>query len=133
MKRYSNEMVKERKNRMRTKILKIYGGFLFVGIIYFIWIQATNIYIPCFYFLTTGLLCPGCGTTRMFLSLIQLDFAGAFAHNPVAFLLFFVWNLIALLSFWGKPSFVKQGRFLYGVFAVSVIILWGFGVVRNLY
>jgi len=33
----------------------------------------------------TGLPCPGCGMTHAFLALGRLDFAGAFAANPLAF------------------------------------------------
>ena len=50
---------------MRTKILKIYGITLTIGIAYLIWILITNITIPCLYFTTTGLFCPGCGTKQV--------------------------------------------------------------------
>lgn len=118
---------------MRMKILKIYGTFVGIGLIYFLWTKVTQIYIPCFYLTTTGFLCPGCGTTRMFLSILRLDFAGAFSHNPVVFLLFIIWNLISLLCFLGKPSFIKNEKFLYSALVISVILLLIFGVLRNMY
>ncbi|PIU19970.1 MAG: hypothetical protein COT18_04715 [Elusimicrobia bacterium CG08_land_8_20_14_0_20_59_10] len=39
----------------------------------------------CFFRALTGLPCPGCGMTHAFLALGRLDFAGAFAHNPLVF------------------------------------------------
>lgn len=39
--------------------------------------------IPCLFYSATGLLCPGCGVSRMCLCLLRLDFAGAWEANPV--------------------------------------------------
>ena len=118
---------------MRTKILKLYTGIFVIGSIYLIWLLATDTYIPCFYFITMGLLCPGCGISRMFVSLAKLDIAAAFSYNPVVFIFFAIWNLIALLCFIGKPKFVQTPKFMYTLLGFSVItlILWGFA--RNLY
>lgn len=118
---------------MRTKILKIYGITLTIGIAYLIWILITNITIPCLYFTTTGLFCPGCGTTRMLLSLIKLDFFEAFSYNPVVFILLSVWNLIALLCFWGRVTFVQNPKFLYTALSISIIIFFIWGIARNIY
>ncbi len=118
---------------MKKKIIKIYSTILGLGLAYYIWILVTGLVIPCFYLKTTGLFCPGCGVTRMFLSLLKLDIVGAFLYNPVAFVLFFVWNLIALFCFLGKPAFVQRPGFLYGSLYVSVGTLLIFGVLRNLY
>lgn len=126
-------MNQKETEKLRAKIRKIYGGILLFGLIYFLWIKITNAAIPCFYFVTTGYLCPGCGITRMFLSLAKLEFSKAFFYHPPAFCLFFLWNLIAALCYWGRISFVKQEHFLYGIFALSMIVLICFGVVRNLY
>lgn len=117
---------------MRRKILKIYGGILSVGLGYLILTSVMHIDIPCFYFATTGFLCPGCGVTRMFLSLARLDFAEAFSYNPVVFVLLILWNGIALLCFCGKTAFVKDKRFLYTVLGLSIAALLIFGFVRNL-
>lgn len=37
----------------------------------------------------TGILCPGCGMTRSFHSIMHLDFVSAFEYNPVFVLLIF--------------------------------------------
>ena len=118
--------------KMRTKILKLYGILLSIGFLYWLWIRLTGLKLPCFYLTTTGYQCPGCGTTRMFLSLSQLDFAAAFAYNPAAFILFFVWNLIALLCLTERVQFVQKPKFLYGVFVLSIAVLLLFGILRNI-
>lgn len=118
---------------MRTKILKIYISTFIIGTIYLVWLLATGIYIPCFYFITTGLLCPGCGISRMFVSLAKLDIAKAFSYNPVAFIILILWNLIALLCFIGRPRFVQKSKFLYTSLwtTIAILLIWGFA--RNIY
>ena len=119
---------------MRKQIAKLYTVILSVGAAYYLLIQVTGISIPCLYYKTTGLLCPGCGTTRMFLALARLDIAAAFSHNPVMFVLFFLWNLIALLcclkAKWAV--FFQSKKFLYTVFWLSVAALWIFCIIRNI-
>ena len=118
---------------MRAKILKIYASIFIIGTIYLVWLLTTDIYIPCFYFITTGLQCPGCGISRMFLSLAKLDIPTAFSYNPVVFILFVIWNIIALLCFWGKIAFVKKPKFLYTALGISIAILIIWGFIRNLH
>ncbi len=117
---------------MRKNIIKIYCTIFIVGIIYFIWTSATEIYIPCFYYITTGLLCPGCGSTRMFLSLAKFDIAGAFSYNPVIFVLIILWVVISFLCFIDKIKFVKDKRFLYIMLGITITALLIFGIVRNI-
>lgn len=42
----------------------------------------------CAFVNTWGILCPSCGGTRAFASVMHLDFTGAIAYNPVVALLF---------------------------------------------
>ena len=117
---------------MRKRIFKIYTAILSVGLIYLLWIGLTGLKIPCLYLLTTGLQCPGCGITRMLLSLLCLDFAAAFSFNPVVFVLFWIWNLIALFCFIGKPKWIQKPSILYTVLGISIAILVVFGLLRNM-
>ena len=71
---------------MRRKVLKIYGWTFLIGTVYASWVLLTGKFIECFYWKATGYLCPGCGLTRMFISLIKLDVAAAFNYNPVMFI-----------------------------------------------
>lgn len=119
-------------DHIRLKIIKIYTVLLGVGILYYVWTKLTGIYIPCFYLSMTGALCPGCGITKMFISMIEGEFVKAFFYNPVAYILFFVWNLIALLCFWGKVKIIRNSRFLYTMLGITMALLVCFGIVRNL-
>lgn len=117
---------------IRKSIMRIYGSIFVVGILYVIWIKATGYMIPCMYVTTSGFLCPGCGTTRMLLSLLQLRFVDTYTYNPVTFCLFFFWNGIALLSFWGKWPIVRNKRVLFGCFYLSLAVMLGYWIVRNI-
>ena len=117
---------------MKKSILKIYATILGIGLPYYAWVSLTGRYIPCFYLSTTGFKCPGCGISHMFVAMAKLDFAKAFSYNPVMFVLFFVWNAIALLCFIGKPAFVQSPKFLYGALYVTVVVLFAFWLLRNL-
>lgn len=115
----------------RKAILKIYGIVLALCIPYLIWSLSTNIYISCLFHSLTGFMCPGCGISRMFLSLVRFDIVGAFSYNPVVFILLILWNVIAILCFTEKIRFVQSKRFIYSALGVSVIALTIYGIVRN--
>ncbi len=116
---------------MRRSIIKIYLWVIAIGGGYWLWGELTGLYLPCFYYSSTGLLCPGCGCTRMFLALSRLQFAEAFSHNPVVLVLLIFWNLIAVLCFWGKPKFLQSKRFLWIALYCTIGILLIFGFLRN--
>jgi len=62
-------------------------------IAYYIFTQLTHIGIPCVFRVITGKYCPGCGVSRMCVSLIKGDFYGAFRYNMLV-LLFLPFMLI---------------------------------------
>ena len=124
-------MTEEQIKRLKKVILR-WGIILSLGIIYLVWVLLTDIRIPCVFYEITGLLCPGCGITRMFSSLSYLDFSSAFAYNGfmLVSLPFFV-GLIAFLEI----RYVKRGKASPRHF-VPVIVLWAvgalaFAVLRN--
>lgn len=39
--------------------------------------------LPCLFVGLFGIPCPGCGITRAYIALFRLDFAAAFAYNPM--------------------------------------------------
>lgn len=105
---------------MKKKVLKIYAYILIIGGVYALWGLLTGKFIPCFYRLTTGFECPGCGITRMFISMFKLDFVSAFHYNPFMFVMFFFWNAIGILCMFDKVKFVQRPRFLYTCFYISL-------------
>lgn len=62
--------------------LLVRGGLLLLGGALYAWIAARFGGISCVFHLVTGLKCPGCGVTRMCLSLLRGDLRGAFGQNP---------------------------------------------------
>ena len=75
----------EIKVRLRKTLLK-YSIILGIALAYLAFVLLTGIGIPCVFHEITGLKCPGCGISRMFISLAKLDFVSAFKHNPFVFL-----------------------------------------------
>lgn len=116
---------------MRKKILIIYSSLITAGVLYYILITFVGLEFPCLIYEVTGFKCAGCGITRMFLSLLNFRFAEAFLHNQVMFVLFFIWNIIAMLAFIGRPSFVRKSKFLYTMIYISVAFLTNFALARN--
>ena len=115
----------------RRKVVRIYAYTLAIGGAYYALISLTGIKIPCIYATLFHLQCPGCGATRMALALLRLDFRAAFGYNPALFILFFLWNAVALLYFWGRPRFVRREFFLQCAMAVSIAVLVAWGFFRN--
>jgi Protein of unknown function (DUF2752) len=48
--------------------------------------QTAGLYPPCFFYLLTGLHCPGCGATRCVDALVHGDLPQALAYNPLLIL-----------------------------------------------
>lgn len=90
--------------------------------------------ISCPFHRLTGLLCPGCGVSRMCLALLRLDFAAAFQANAM---------LLALLpaglalSAAHAVRFVRTGpcaltRLERTAVWLMAVLLMAFGILRNL-
>ncbi|MEI7529874.1 MAG: DUF2752 domain-containing protein [Elusimicrobiota bacterium] len=69
----------------------------------------------------TGLPCPGCGMTHAFLALGRLDFAGAYAENPLVFPLA---ALMALYVIGRVPRAVRSGKTV-NLALLGVLVFWG--------
>lgn len=55
-------------------------------VLYLIVSSYFHFYVPCPIKEITGFYCPGCGITRMLISLLHLDIYGAFRYNPLVFI-----------------------------------------------
>lgn len=79
--------------------------------------------IPCLVRLLTGFYCPGCGVTRMIISIAKLDFYQAFRYNPLVFI------LLPFLIF----MFFSKNKYKYEkIYYVIIVLLIVFGVMRNI-
>lgn len=102
--------------------------FLVYGILYIF----TKRGIPCVIHKITGLYCPGCGITRIFISLFKLNIYQAFRYNPLVFILLIMCTLYFLadfLKFKISKSHIKLPKSIYIILLIIVIL---FGILRNI-
>lgn len=116
---------------MRKITLRLYFWIVAAGLLYALCVTA-GLQFPCFYLQTTGLQCPGCGITRMFFSMLRLDFTAAFRYNPVMFVLFFVWNAVGLFCICTDNKIIKSPKPIYILFWTSFAVMLLFWPLRNL-
>ena len=120
---------------MKERLFRIagrYGIILGIGILYYVFVSLTNVGIPCFFRLVTGLQCPGCGISRMLMALVRLDFVSAFHHNPVVFL---TAPILLFCFIRSDIDYIRTGKSSVSrynwVWISELVILLVFGVVRN--
>lgn len=126
------KMKTEEKKRL-YKILLNAAVILGIGIGYVLFVNLTGLGIPCVFNLVTGLKCPGCGISRMFLALFRLDFIAAAKYNLLVFILlpFFI-----VLLFYKSWQYVKNGKTEMGIaekvfYSVAFVLCIIFFVLRN--
>ena len=86
---------------------KKYAVIIAMGLTYFWFVSRTGWSLPCPFHAVTGLECPGCGITRLFLALGHGDFRAAFAANPA---LFFAGPLLIFLLARDEYYFIRTGH-----------------------
>lgn len=116
------------------KKLIITGLAVVVCLAYYLLLTFFNVGIPCLFHKFTGLLCPGCGITRMILSILHLDFKSAFQYNQVIFIFspIILYFIIRLYISWLKSESYKLSLFENIVVYIMLIVLLIFGIVRNI-
>ena len=115
----------------KKKYIKIVSLLLFLVCIYIYvnFILEKGFEIPCLIKKITNLECPGCGITRMFISLFKLDFYQAFRYNPLVFILFFLLVFkIVIELFTDKINKYFNNKF----YIALVFILIIYGILRNI-
>ena len=127
---HSNPEIRARARRVAVKYSIILGAAL----AYLIFVLCFDFGIPCVFREITGLKCPGCGISRMFLSLSQLDFVAAFRHNPVVFTtgpLLLAYLATAEIKYirYGERNMDKWEIFMWGELA----LLLAYGILRNIF
>ena len=102
-----------------------------IFLIYAVLIISFDIGIPCVFYEITGLYCPGCGITRLCLSLFEGDIYQAFRYNPIIFInLPILFILFVLNIFLKKNKNIKKITDVIIIFLATITII--FGVIRNI-
>lgn len=119
----------------RKKLL--FSIFVFIlGVVTFLLFLFLNhtysFYIPCFFHKITGFYCPGCGITRMILSLLKFDFYQAFRWNPFLFSvipLFLIYGIIYYFCWLYDKKIPRLPNIVWNILLILAII---FMVLRNI-
>lgn len=102
-----------------------------IFLIYTVLIISFDIGIPCVFYEITGLYCPGCGITRLCLSLFEGDIYQAFRYNPIIFIdLPILFILFVLNIFFKNNKNIKKITDVIIIFLATITII--FGVIRNI-
>lgn len=116
-----------------TKTIRDVSLIILAGIIYYLIYRLTGWGIPCVFREVTGLRCPSCGISHMFIHLSSGQFRSAYQDNQF---LFFTWPLVAAEIVYiiyrnesGK-DLPKKNVIMISVFAV---LLATFGILRIIY
>ena len=120
------------EDRLRKTLIK-YSVILGIGLLYLIFVLSTGIRIPCLFYELTGLKCPGCGVTRMLVSIARLDFAAALHYNPF---LFVTGPIIVAYLAAAETKYVLHGNRSMGKWQLllwaELILLLAYGILRNI-
>ena len=121
--------------KKRTKnVLLLFAIIIAIGLIYIIFNSLTGIGIPCMFHALTGLNCPGCGVSRMIISIVHLDFESAFRYNAALFVLspVFLGLAISIIVKYIKTGSQKLNKGQSAVVYALIVLLLLFGIIRNL-
>lgn len=122
---------------MKKRMKKIIVRDIIIALLlicYAVIVITTGKSIPCFIHLLTGLQCPGCGISRMLISMLYGDFRTAFSFHPF---LFIAWPVLLTLLLNADYRYIKQGRAnlissMNLVAITYVVLLLVFSIWRNL-
>ncbi len=122
----------------KTRLARLLGGlclFVILGLGYAGVVHVLGRGLSCPFYMATGLLCPGCGVSRMCLFLLRGDWAGAWRANPGLFLLS---PLLAALFGLHAVRYVREGErktpaWESRLWVVLAVLLLLYGALRNLH
>lgn len=121
--------MKKRRKKVITAAIVLFAA----AVLYYIINKITGFSIPCPIHFITGLYCPGCGISRMFIALFELDFYRAFRQNAMVFISL---PLLLFLIIYSAIKYIKCGNMpnskWFNVITVILICCYVlFGVLRN--
>ena len=93
-----------------------------------------NFYLKCPIYELTHLYCPGCGITRMIISLVKGNFYQAFRYNPLLFILipFVVWYFLDVIIASKRKKNPFLERFEPNIWYILIGIFMVYGILRNI-
>lgn len=118
---------------MKKNSLRLGFWILIGGLFYYLVIRYTHFSIPCLFYSTTHLKCPGCGVTRMIVECSFFRFKAAAKYN---YFLFFTSPVIAYIILY-EFFFKKKGKAIDKISnAITIaymvaLLIWM--VLRNIY
>lgn len=122
--------------RLRLRRMLILCALILgAGLLYAFWCSQTGLSIPCFFYILTGLRCPGCGSTRVCLNLLKLDFSAAFWANPFLFIILpfgSIWLIYRSVLYIRSGDQRLSKIETRGVWC-CVILLFIWGILRNIF
>ncbi|MBE7041857.1 MAG: DUF2752 domain-containing protein [Ruminococcaceae bacterium] len=121
------------KARLHKELQRL-AIILLIGFAYLAFVLITGWRIPCIFKVITGFDCPGCGITRMCVSIAKLDFVAAFRFNPVVFTTL---PLMLGCIAYERITYIKYGicknPLICKIFlCIEIILLLAYGVIRNI-
>ncbi len=123
----------EQTARLKS-VLKSAAIILAIGITYYLFVKIAHLGIPCIFNLITGLHCPGCGISRMFISLASFNFKAAFQYNAFVMVIgpiaaFFVLRHYIIYILKGNQ---KSDKLETVLLIIALILAIAFGILRNI-
>lgn len=120
-----NNNIKKASKIIVLLLLLVFLSFIVTKVV-------TIINYKCPFNLFLKIKCPGCGVTRMFLSIFKLDFKSAFRYNSLFFvgiILFIIYLIYVFISIIFNKKYYKLNWNHAIIFAGIMII---YGVIRNI-
>ena len=120
--------ISKQKFKLSIKLL------IYIIIIYLIYTYLYynySIKIPCLFHEMSNLYCPGCGITRMIISICKLDFYQAFRYNPLLFILmpfFVIYGIIYYINWLNDKKTIINKK----VWNILLIIIILYMILRNI-
>ena len=122
----------EQKKRLK-KLFTITGAVLGGGIGYMLFVKLTGWGIPCVFYLATGLQCPGCGISRMFMALAQGDILMAAQYNLLVLCLLPFGAVLACYKAWQyvQTGNTPMGKVEKAFYIIAFLLCVLFFILRN--
>ena len=124
-----HDSLKYRRQRVISRLTAIF----LIGAAYAAFVRVAGFGIPCPIHLLTGLSCPGCGITRMFMALFRLDFQTAWEANAAVLCLLplMAYAAVRTIRVYLRTGYTRA-KDVDAVNWLMIGVLLIFGIVRNI-